>query len=148
MNAVHRAQATEAGRLAGSPLADIVDLLQMVHDLASDGRPHHFFAGHPAASPCPASGPLPPTSAWRSRPPVASAVESRSRPYRRRLSSNDKMLAPIPPILRQISSIVVPLSAGLSAKAICSSENRFRLMASSLQKVQDARKNCLQHGRV
>src|SRR5664279_3708401 len=33
----------EAGRLAGPPLADIIDLLQMAHDLTSDGGPHHFF---------------------------------------------------------------------------------------------------------
>lgn len=34
----------EGGCLAGPTFADIVDLLQLAHDLASDGGPHHFFS--------------------------------------------------------------------------------------------------------
>lgn len=54
--------------------------------------------------------------------------------------------APIHSSAGKSSAMAVP--ACLNAKAICSSENRFRFMASYLRGVQNARKNCAQHGPV
>jgi hypothetical protein len=46
------------------------------------------------------------------------------------------------------SSTEVPLSACVSAKAICSSVNLFLFMALSPHKVQRARESCVQRGLV
>src|SRR6266851_7829536 len=44
---------------AGPSFVDIVDLLEMLHDLAPDGGPRHFFARHRAKSPYRGSRPSP-----------------------------------------------------------------------------------------
>lgn len=100
----------EAGGFPGSPLADIVGLLQMAHNFALRPRALPFFTRHPAASPCQVPGPPPPASASRSRLHVSSTVGSRPRPCRHKLSSSDRIPTSRPP------------SCGRSTRSSCRSQ--------------------------